>query len=175
MVAPMVRTLKLAVLAALLLTMQACARKSEEAGAAGAAHALLSAVWSGDAKGFEAAVDRPAVRADLRRQLMAVAQVNALSVEGGASDAALDRMITPDAFRMVQADSGAPLGAAPSPAQAAALLRPAGKDRACLQGAAPEQNCLLTFAREKSGWRLIGMAPAGFTIPVGPDPAKKSS
>jgi len=51
----------------------------------------------------------------------------------------------------------------------------AGKDRACVQAAAPEQTCLLTFAKEKTGWRLVGMAPAGFTIALSPEPPKKSS
>lgn len=170
----MVRTLRIAALAALVLAAQACSRKPQEPGAADAAQALLAAAWSGDDKGFEAQIDRPALRADLRRQLMAVAQANALAVEGGASDQALDRMITPDAFRMVQTTTGEPLAAAPSHAQAAALLRPAGSERACIQGAAPQPACLLTFAKEKAGWRLVGMAPAGFTIPVAPEPPKKS-
>lgn len=170
----MVRTLRVAALAALVLLTQACTRKPQQAGAADAAQALLTAAWSGDAKAFEAQIDRAALRADLRRQLMAVAQANSLSVEGGASDAALDRMITPDAFRMVQTSTGEPLAAAPSHAQAEALLKPAGADRACVQAAPPEQACLLTFGKEKAGWRLIGMAPGGVTIAVAPEPPKKS-
>jgi hypothetical protein len=164
----------MAALAALLLLAQACARKPQESGAADAAQALLTAAWAGDDKGFEAQIDRPALRADLRRQLMAVAQANALSVEGGASDQALDRMITPDAFRMVQTTTGEPLPAAPTRAQTAALLKPAGADRACIQAVPPQQACLLTFAKEQAGWRLVGMAPAGFTIAVAPEPPKKS-
>lgn len=175
MVPAMVRMLKVAAIAALVLGAQACARKSPEAGAAETAQALLAAAWSGDARGFDGAVDRPAVRADLRRQLMQVARANALSIEGGASDAALDRMITPDAFRLVQAGSGQPLPAAPTRAQAAGLIRPAGQDRACVRAAAPETACLLTFVKEPAGWRLVGMAPAGFTIAVGPEPAKTGS
>ena len=112
------------------------------------------------------------MRADLRRQLMAVAQANTLSVEGGASDAAIDRMITPESFRMVQTGTGAPLAAAPSRTQALALIKDQGKDRACLHGGPPEEACLLTFAREPAGWRLVGMAPAGFTIPVAPEPPR---
>jgi hypothetical protein len=172
----MFRTLRVAALGALVLAAPACTGKSHpQPAAADAAQALMAAAWSGDAQGFEAQIDRPAVRADLRRQLMAVAQANHLAVEGGASDAALDRMISPDAFHMVEAGSGQPLPAAPTRAQAEALVKPAGRDRACLQGAAPDQACLLTFAREKDGWRLVAMAPAGFVIPVAPEPAKKSS
>jgi hypothetical protein len=171
MVAPMVRKLWVAALAALVLSAQGCARKPSQSGAADTAQALLTAAWTGDAKGFEAAIDRPAVRADLRRQLMQVAQANTLSVEGGASDAALDRMITPDSFRMVEANTGQPLPAAPSRGQAGALLKPLAKDRACVTAQAPDPTCLLTFAKEKGGWRLVGMAPAGFTIAVSPEPA----
>ena len=168
------RTLRVAALAAMVLSAQACARRPQDDGAADAAHALLAAAWSGDLKGFDGVVDRPAVRADLRRQLMAVAQANTLSVEGGASDHALDRMITPDAFRMVQAGSGAPLPAAPTQTEAAALLKPAATGRVCLHGGPPDEPCLLTFAKEAAGWRLVGMAPAGFTIPVSLEPAKKA-
>jgi hypothetical protein len=173
----MVRTLRVAALAALVLSAQACARKPSQTGAAETARSLLTAAWSGDAKGFEGTIDRPAVRADLRRQLLQVAQANTLSVEGGASDAALDRMITPSAFRMVDAGTGRPLPAAPSRGQAGALLKPLAKDRACVTAQAPEPTCLLTFARGPTGWRLVGMAPAGFTIAVGqePEPDKKGS
>jgi hypothetical protein len=172
MVRPMVRMLRVAALAALVLTVQACARKPAERAEAAAAQALLASAWSEDPARFETVVDRPAVRADLRGQLQRVAQANSLAVEGGASDAALDRMITPHAFRVVAAGSGAPLAAAPSRAQAAAMLKPAGKDRVCLHDQTPQENCLLTFAKAKDVWRLVGMAPAGFTIAVSPEPAR---
>jgi hypothetical protein len=172
----MVRKLSVAALAAFVLVAQGCARKShEDGGASAAAQGLLAAVWSGDDQAFEAAVDRPALRSDLRRQLMAVARANALAVDGGASDAALDRMINPDAFRLVDTRTGQPLAAAPTRAQAAALLRPAGKDRACVQGAAPAGSCLLTFAKEAAGWRLVGIAPPGFVVPVAPEPPPAKS
>jgi hypothetical protein len=164
--------LRVAALAALVLTVQACARKPAERAEAAAAQALLASAWSEDPARFETVVDRPAVRADLRGQLQRVAQANSLAVEGGASDAALDRMITPHAFRVVAAGSGAPLAAAPSRAQAAAMLKPAGKDRVCLHDQTPQENCLLTFAKAKDVWRLVGMAPAGFTIAVSPEPAR---
>lgn len=167
MVRAMVRKLCVAALAALVLVSAACSRKAAEREESAAVQALLASAWSQDAEAFEAVVDRPAVRADLRHQLLQVAQANALAVEGGASDAALDRMITPHAFRLVDAASGEPLPAAPSQAQIAALLKPTGKHRVCVHDQTPEQACLLTFGKLKSGWRLIGMAPAGFTIAVG--------
>jgi len=175
MVRPMVGMVRVAALAALVLATQGCARKPAERGETAAAQALLASAWSEDAQGFESVVDRPAVRADLRQQLERVAQANALGVEGGASDAALDRMITPHAFRVVAAGSGAPLPAPPTREQAAALLKPDGKDRVCLHDQTPQAVCLLTFAKAKAGWRLVGMAPAGFTIAVDPEPAKTRS
>lgn len=173
MVPPMVRMVMVAALAALVLA--GCARRPAERGETAAAQALLASAWSEDAQSFEKVVDRAAVRADLRQQLLQVAQANSLAVEGGASDAALDRMITPHAFRLVSAGSGEPLAAPPTREQAAALLKPEGKDRVCLHDQTPQESCVLTFARAKAGWRLVGMAPAGFTIAVEPERAKTSS
>jgi len=164
----MVRKLSLAAVAALMVFAQGCARKPEQRAETKSVQALLASAWSEDPRGFEAMIDRTALRADLRGQLLKVAQANMLAVEGGASDAALDRMITPHAFRLVQAQTGAPLPAAPTLEQTAALLKPLGKDRVCLHDQTPQQTCLLTFARVKNQWRLVGMAPAGFTIPVAP-------
>ena len=175
MVRPMVRMIRVAAFAALVLTVQACGRKPAERAETAAAQALLASAWSEDPAKFETIVDRPAVRADLRDQLQRVAQANDLAVEGGASDAALDRMISPHAFRLVAAGSGAPLASAPTREQAAALLKPDGKDRVCLHDQTPQETCLLTFAKAKEGWRLVGMAPAGFTIAVGPEPEKARS
>jgi hypothetical protein len=167
------RSLVLAgVIAATLTTpLAGCGRKPPEAQAAASAQKLMAAVWAGDPKGFEEALDRPAVRADLRRQLAEVAKARALSVEGGASDAALDRMITPQAFQLTD-PAGRPLAAAPSEAQLKPLIAPVTKDRVCLRGAGQGDACPLTFARAEHGWKLVGMAPAGFTLAVPPEPAK---
>jgi hypothetical protein len=169
----MSRVLRFALPVALLAAvaaLPACSRKSSEAQAAEAAQKLLAAVWSGDASAFEAAVDRPAVRADLRRQLAEVAKASTLSVEGGASDAALNRMIGPQAFRLTDPD-GAPLAAPPSVPQVLQLIAPLGEDKACIRAAPADRDCRLTFAREAKGWKLVAMTtPAGFSIAVPPAP-----
>ena len=175
MVRPMVRKHWVAAFAVVMVVAQACARKPAERPEAGVVQALLTSAWSDDPDGFEAVVDRPAVRADLRQQLLQVAQANTLSVEGGASDAALDRMISPHAFRLVEASSGAPLVSAPSRTQIAALLKPVGRNTVCVHDQTPAETCLLTFTKLKAGWRLVGMAPAGFTIAVAPEPQKTRS
>jgi hypothetical protein len=168
----MVPAYRLTLIAALAAALAGCGRKPPEAQAASAAHDLLAAVWSNDAAAFEAQIDRPAVRQDLRRQLAQVAQASMLSVEGGASDAVLDRMISPQAFRLAD-PAGAPLAAAPSEDQLRQLISPIGKDRACMHRTADLTACLLTFSRGDHGWKLVGMAPAGFTIAVPPAPAAK--
>lgn len=171
MVRPMVRWLAVAALGALTMTVQGCGRGAGD-GAGKAAQALLAAAQSADAKGFEAWLDRPALRESLRQQMIAVGRQNGLDV-GGPSDSALDRMIDPAALKLVQAGAGAPLPGPPSLAQVAMTMKSLGKDRACLHDLSPQQACLLTFAREKPGWRLVAMPAGDVTVAVPPEPAKK--
>ena len=169
--APMVRWLRAAALGALVMTAQACGKRAaDDAGAA--AQGLLTAAQGGDAQGFEAWLDRPALRADLRQQMISVAHANGLDV-GGPSDLALDRMIGPQALRLVEAGSGAPLAGPPSLAQVKAMLKPLDRTRVCLHDLSPQQTCLLSFAREKPGWRLVAMPATDLTIAVAPEPASK--
>jgi Protein of unknown function (DUF2939) len=144
-------------------------------GAAEAAQGLLTAVQSGDRQAFEAHLDRPALRGDLRAQMEGVARQNGVDVPGGPSDFALDRMIDPEAFRLVQAHGGQPLPKAPSPAQVAALIKPIDKAHACVHDLTPQQRCVLTFAKEKPGWKLVGMPAADITVAVGDEPVKAGS
>jgi hypothetical protein len=173
MVAPMLGKLRFALFGASALALLSCRPPPPEAQAASAAQQLLAAAWSANAAAFESAVDRQAVRADLRRQLAQLAQANTLGIEGGASDAALDRMITPAAFRLTD-EHGAALAAAPSQAQVQLLVTPMDKDHACLRASPAAGACVLTFGRSPAGWRLVGMAPAGFTVAVPPEPVKPS-
>lgn len=113
---------------------------------------FLSAARTGDRPAFEAAIDRPRLREDLRGQLIAVAREQGLEVEGGPSDFALDRMISPEAFRLLQADLG------PIPPKAlAAAIKVVDRRHVCLPEAPQSDTCLLTFAKEKADWRLVGM------------------
>lgn len=117
--------------------------------AAPAVTGLLSAAAASDTARFEAAIDRPALRADLRRQLMAVARDNALEVDGGPSDAVLDRMIGPEIVRLAAAEAG----------PVAEHLKKTGKTQVCLTGEGAQPPCLLTFAKAKGAraWLLVGM------------------
>jgi hypothetical protein len=172
----MTRWVRAAALLALLISVQGCGKgggdKSGDATAS--AQALLAAAQAGDAKAFEANLDRPAIRDDLRAQLQAVARDHGLEVAGGAADLVLDRMIAPEAFHLVRGQDGAQLAAPPTTAQIAPLMRALAEDRACLHDLTAPQRCLLTFARGATGWRLVAMPAAGLVITVPPEPAKKS-
>jgi hypothetical protein len=145
-----------------LVLLTACSKDPPKE-AAGSVQGFLTAAANGDAAGFEAAVDRPAVRADLRRQLVAVAQAAGVEVDGGPSDPALDRMIVPEAVRQVEAAAGGPAPEAATAAELAPFLKKLSGDRVCLHDDTAEQACLLTFARQKAAkgrpaaWRLVGM------------------
>lgn len=166
--------LRLAALAALCLLPGACGKRGPAQSAAADVQALLTAIHARDPDAFEARLDRAALRTDLREQIIGVGRANGVEVEGGPSDSALDRRIDIDAFRLVAQASGAPLAAPPSPAQTAGLIRAIDPDHVCVHELTPSQPCVLTFAREKAGWRLVGMpAQPDVAIAVGPEPARK--
>jgi len=139
---------------------------SGSASAAQSASRLMAAAIAGDRVAFEAEIDRAAVREDLRRQMVQVGQARGVEVEGGPSDFTLDRMIGPDALKLVRAGAGTPLTAAPSPEQVAAMLTPAGRAKVCLRTHESGANCPVTFRKDGGRWRLVGMQAMDLTIPV---------
>lgn len=147
------------------LTLAACGGSAPK-GAAEAASRLLTAAYENDRVAFEAEIDRAAVREDVRRQVNEMARSKALEVDGGPSEFVLDRMISPDALRLVDA-SGARITAPPTAEQVARLMKPVDADHACLRDAESPKNCVLTFARGKSPkWRLVGMRALDLRIEV---------
>ena len=133
-------------------------------GAAESASRLLAAALKGDRVAFEAEIDRAAVRDDVRRQIADVARGKALDVEGGPSEFALDRMISPGAIRVVHAGTGEALTVAPSTGQVAKMMTALDGRRACVRG--KKGDCLLTFAMERRDWRLVGMKAMDVEIEV---------
>ena len=114
--------------------------------AAAAVSGLLTAARAGDIQSFEAAIDRPAMRDDLRRQMVAVARDQGVLVDGGPSERVLDRMIGPETVRMAAEDAGA----------VEDHLKKTGQHEVCLTD--QDAECVLTFARAKGKiWRLVGM------------------
>lgn len=134
--------------------------------AAKGAEQLFAAVVARDRVAFEKVVDRRAVREDLSGQLVAVARANGVEVDGGPSEFALDRMIQPEALRLVDA-SGQPVAKAPAAEELAARMKVQDKGHVCLQDAG---RCQLTFAKTKGQdgkrWRLIGMQAQDLTVQV---------
>lgn len=134
-------------------------------GAVEAAQRLTVAALQNDRVAFEAEIDRPAVRDDVRRQLAAMAKDKSLDVEGGPSEFALDRMIGPDAVRLVD-PAGHAATVAPSAEALARQMRTQESGQVCLQDAARPDSCLLTFAKAKGSWRLVGMQASDIRIQV---------
>ena len=161
----MLRTGVVAALAAVSIGLSGCGGRAPDA-AAESASRLLAAALAQDRVAFEAEIDRRAVREDLRRQMVELARTEGLEVEGGPSDFALDRMIGPDAVRLVEAGSGRPAAAAPAPKALAPLMTMVGHRRACLHDPDARDRCLLTFAKEKRQWRLVGMQAMDLEIRV---------
>ncbi len=132
---------------------------------------FLAAAHRGDRAAFEAALDREALRADLHDQVAALGRGSVLDIDGGPSEFALDRMISPKAFKLVEARTGQVLPIAPTAAQVAPLLKVRDRRHVCL--ATPGRDrCVLSFAREKGAWRLVGMQATDLRIEV-PAPANK--
>lgn len=130
---------------------------------------VLDAVHRGDGPAFEAALDRPALRADLRAQLVALGRARSLDVDGGPTEFALDRMITPRAFRMVEAQTGQAASRSPTAAQIAQTLKVTDRRHVCVTNPG-RTRCLLTFAKDRGAWRLVGMQATDLKIELPPDP-----
>lgn len=153
MFAPMLRIGLATALAALCVGLAGCEEQAK-ADAAEAAGRLLAAAQSADRVRFEAEIDRAAVREDLRRQIVEVARADGLEVDGGPSDLALDRMISPEAVRKL---APTVVATPPGPKDLAQRLDVVGKRRMCLPDPLADDRCLFTFAKEKEAWRLVGM------------------
>ncbi len=124
--------------------------------AAASAERLFRAAEAGDRIAFEAEIDREAVREDVRRQMVELAREQGLEVDGGPSEFALDRMISPEAVRVVRAGGAAPLKER--------MKLQDGK--VCLPSDEGAQHCLLTFGKSDKRWRLVGMQAMGLTVQV---------
>jgi hypothetical protein len=150
-------------LTAVAASLTACAT-ADRYDAAGDVHALLIAIRNNDRAGFDAHVDRQALKGQIEARLMeearrrgsgdAVAALAALAA-GPIADVAGEALIRPETFRAAATYYGytadKPL---PGRVAIAAALRPAGDGRVC--AAKKDGPCLLTFTREGSTWRLSG-------------------
>jgi hypothetical protein len=169
MVARMFRNPFLAALGALALALSACGPSPRASASADIAR-FLDAVRRDDHTAFLAGVNRAEVQSDLRAQVTALARLKGVDVDGGPSEFAIDRMISPDTFHLVDAGTGQPLTVSPTPAQVAQMLKVRNATHVCLDDAATHA-CRITFAKRDGGWLLVGMPVSNPRIAV-PPPAK---
>jgi len=138
----------------LALALSACSL-GERGHASKAIAAFLAAAQRDDKAAFEKGLDRSAVRADLRQQIADLGRARGVDV-GGASEFALDRLITPSAVLAVAAGVQPGWPAAPSAEQIVPRMKVRDSIHVCLEAAATKQ-CLLTFSNHNGAWRLVGM------------------
>jgi hypothetical protein len=145
------------------LVLAACAT-TERLSAANDVHGLLVAIRDNDRASFDAHIDRAALEAEIQDVLVRQAKAAGLGdgvtglgllVSGPLSHVAGGMLLRPDVFRAVADDYGysadRPL---PGTVRLAAALTPIDRGRVCAKD--PRSGaCLLTFAAESGGWRLV--------------------
>jgi hypothetical protein len=161
----MLRPLRALAVVALAFALASCA-ETQKIDAAGDIHAFLISIRDGDKAGFNAHVDRAALKTQIRARIMA----EAAKRDDKAGDAALigvllggrlvdslsDRLIQPDVFRAV-ADYLGYKADTPIPNQliiASALRNLDGGDVCAARSKTGP--CILVFRNEDGSWKLIG-------------------
>ncbi len=168
MVCAMQMRIPLVVVSALAFFLCACTGGTKTEASKDVA-GFLDAVRRGDRAAFNTGVNRVEVRSDLREQVKELARLKGVEVDGGPSEFAIDRMIAPEAFHLVDARTGQPLATAPTPAQVAGMLKVRNSTRVCLDDAATHA-CRVTFAKRDGGWKLVGMPATDLRIEFPPAP-----
>ena len=152
----------LALLAALALSACATVPRFE---AAGDIHAFLVSIRDGDRQGFDAHVDRPALKAQLKSRLIAgqaqahgdasVQTLGALLAEP-LVDVGVDALVQPETFRALAIRLGyAPDRPIPNRLEISTLLRNIGDGEVCVV-TRKDGPCTLVFRDEDGTWRLVG-------------------
>jgi hypothetical protein len=124
-------------------------------------HAFLVAIRDGDRAGFDAHVDKPALKTNLRAHLLADGAQkgqasSALSfLAGPLVDLAVDAAARPEVFKLAAAeygyDSSKPL---PNSLAIAQLVHPLEGGRACVVTRS-KGPCVFIFKDEEGVWKLI--------------------
>ncbi len=152
-------------LCAAAVTLSGCASVPRYS-AAQDVHAFLLAVRDGDRARFEAHLDRPALKTQLRSRLIAEAASREPRGPGLATagavlaaplvDMAVDTLVRPDVFRAEAIRLGYdPARPVPGPLAIATLVRPLGAGRACV-ATTRGGPCVFDFTDEGGVWRLSG-------------------
>lgn len=145
------------------LSLGACATLQQYE-AAGDIHAFLVAIRDGDQATFEAHIDRPALKTQMRARLIGyvlqrkdAGAFGALgaALAGPVADFAVDALAQPQVFLAVaEAEGYSPDQPIPGRAWLAPLIRPIDADRACVTTRAGGP-CVLVFRNEGGAWKLI--------------------
>jgi hypothetical protein len=153
--------MRLALACLAVLALGACATVTRY-DAAGDIHALLVAIRDDDRQAFDAHVDRPALKAQMKSRISAAAieRGGALGgflaqAFGGVTDAIVDGAVQPSVFLAVAEAKGyRPSQPLPSRVAITGSLRYLEGDRVCVVDK-KDGPCLLLFANEAGAWRLV--------------------
>jgi hypothetical protein len=143
------------------LSLSACATV-ERIDAAGDIHAFLVSIRDNDKQAFDAHVDRPALKAQLRSRVQAdLLKRNsslaalAAAFAGPLVDVAVDQLVQPGVFLAVAEAKGyAPSKPLPGRAAIASALRNLDDGRVCVT-VKRDGPCVLDFRNEGGVWRLV--------------------
>lgn len=149
-------------LAAALLAACATVPRFE---AANDIHAFLVSIRDGDQARFDAHVDRPALKAQLKSRLIAQQseshgadswQAIGAVLAGPLVDVGVDALVQPQTFRAVALNLGyAPDRPVPNVLQISAFLKTVGDGEVCVV-TRHDGPCTLVFRNEGGDWRLVG-------------------
>jgi hypothetical protein len=141
------------------LSLSACA-SAQRLDAAGDVHALLISIRDDDQATFEAHVDRPALKQELKAKLdQRIGQddrLKGIAALFGPSviDFAGDSLLQPRVFKMVAEHYGYTSATRiPSQVELAAALKPLPDGRVCATSK-KDGPCLLVFSKEEGVWKL---------------------
>jgi hypothetical protein len=154
-------SLRVLIAALAALSLSACATV-ERYDAAGDIHAFLVSIRDNDKQTFDAHVDRPALKAQLKTRLTAemIRRGGALGgafaqALGGLVDPMVDAAVQPGVFLAVaEANGYAPSKPLPGRAAIASALRKLDDDRVCVT-VKRDGPCVLDFRNQGGTWRLV--------------------
>jgi hypothetical protein len=148
-------------LAALILTLGACATV-QKYDASGDIHTFLVAVRDGDKATFDAHIDKPALKAQLRARLIAeVATIHGAEsnetagavLAGPLVDIGVEVLLRPDVFRAAAEMLGyGPDRPIPNMLIIGHQVKPLPDERVCV---IIGQSCSFVFKREEGVWKMI--------------------
>ena len=159
------QTIRGLAIAALALVATSCA-ETTKIDAAGDIHAFLIAIRDSDRTGFNAHVDRDALKIQIRSRIMAAAAKRdnndgdlvamAAMLGGPVVDKLSEALIQPEVFRAVAQYLGyTPDKPIPGQLAIAQALRPMDSDHVCVV-TKRDGPCVLDFRNEDGVWKLIG-------------------